>query len=115
MAVEDALGIEVPERDRLIRALLLECERLYNHVNDIGAIVNDAGFGIVNQHAGRLRETLLRHNARLTGHRLLRGAIRIGGADLLAAPGPRPGGFGGGRGCGARAGSPPTTRWSPTG
>ena len=86
MAVEDALGIAVGERDRLIRALLLECERLYNHINDLGAIVNDAGFGIVNQHAGRLRETLLRHNARLTGHRLLRGAIRIGGADLLAAP-----------------------------
>ena len=86
MAVEDALGIAVPERDRLVRALLLECERLYNHINDIGAIVNDAGFGIVNQHAGRLREALLRHNARLTGHRLLRGAIRIGAADLLADP-----------------------------
>lgn len=86
MAVEDALAIAVPERDRLVRALLLECERLYNHINDLGAIVNDVGFGIVNQHAGRLRETLLRHNARLTGHRLLRGAIRIGGADLLAAP-----------------------------
>ena len=86
MAVEDALGVDVPERDRLVRALLLECERLYNHVNDLGAIVNDAGFGIVNQHAGRLRESLLRHNARLTGHRLLRGAIRLGGADLLAAP-----------------------------
>jgi Ni,Fe-hydrogenase III large subunit len=86
MAVEDALGLEVPERDRLVRALLLECERLYNHINDVGAIVNDAGFGIVNQHAGRLRERLLRHNERLTGHRLLRGAIRIGGADLLAEP-----------------------------
>jgi len=86
MAVEDALGIEVPERDRLVRALLLECERLYNHINDIGALVNDAGFGIINQHAGRLRETLLRHNVTLTGHRLLRGAIRIGGADLRAAP-----------------------------
>jgi Ni,Fe-hydrogenase III large subunit/Ni,Fe-hydrogenase III component G len=86
MAVEDALGIDVPERDRLVRALLLECERLYNHVNDLGAIVNDAGFGILNQHAGRLRESLLRHNAKLTGHRLLRGAIRIGGADLLAEP-----------------------------
>lgn len=86
MAVEDALGIVVAERDRLIRALLLECERLYNHINDLGAIVNDVGFGIVNQHAARLRETLLRHNARLTGHRLLRGGVRIGGADLLAPP-----------------------------
>ena len=86
MAVEDALGIAVPEPDRLVRALLLECERLYNHVNDLGAIVNDVGFGIVNQHAGRLREKLLRHNARLTGHRLLRGAVRLGGASLLAPP-----------------------------
>ena len=86
MAVEDALGIEVPERDRLVRALLLECERLHNHISDIGAIINDVAFGIVNQHAGRLRESLLRHNARLTGHRLLRGGIRIGGAELQAAP-----------------------------
>ncbi|MDA8439599.1 MAG: NADH-quinone oxidoreductase subunit C [Propionibacterium sp.] len=86
MAVEDALGIEVAERERLVRALLVECERLYNHINDIGAIINDTGFGIVNQHAARLRETLLRHNERLTGHRLLRGAIRIGGADLLDRP-----------------------------
>jgi Ni,Fe-hydrogenase III large subunit len=86
LAVEDALGIEVPLRARLVRALLLECERLYNHANDLGAIVNDVGFGIVNQHAGRLREQLLRHNARLTGHRLLRGGLRLGGADLLALP-----------------------------
>ena len=86
MAVEDALGIVVLERDRVVRALLLECERLYNHVNDLGAIVNDVGFGIINAHAGRLRERLLRHNARLTGHRLLRGAIRLGGAWLLAEP-----------------------------
>ena len=86
MAVEDALGIVVPERDTLVRALLLECERLYNHLNDMGAIVNDTGFGIGNVHAGRLRETLLRHNAALTGHRLLRGAVRIGGCDLRTAP-----------------------------
>ena len=114
MAVEDALGIEVPERDRLVRALLLECERLYNHVNDLGAIVNDAGFGIVNQHAGRLRETLLRHNARLTGHRLLRGAIRIGGADLLARP-TSPWWPPSRRRSPSWRRSPPTTRWSPTG
>ncbi len=86
MAVEDALGIEVPERDRLVRALLLECERLYNHINDLGALANDVGFGIVNAHAGRLRETLLRHNARLTGHRLLRGGVWVGGAGLREAP-----------------------------
>lgn len=86
MAAEDALGVVVSERARLVRALLLECERLYNHVGDLGAIVNDVGFGMVNQHAARLRESLLRHNARLTGHRLLRGAVRVGWSELAEAP-----------------------------
>ena len=85
MAVEDALGVEVGQQALLIRALLLECERLYNHVNDLGALANDAGFGIANAQAGRLREQLLRHNAALTGHRLLRGALSLGGAELRAA------------------------------
>lgn len=86
MAVEDALGIEISPQAALTRALLLELERLYNHVNDLGLLANDAGFGIANAHAARLRETLLRHNARLTGHRLLRGALSLGDARLLAAP-----------------------------
>ncbi len=86
LAVEDALGLEVSERTALVRALLLEAERLHNHVNDLGAIVNDVGFGIVHQHCGRLRERLLRHNATLTGHRLLRGSIAPGRGELLAAP-----------------------------
>jgi Ni,Fe-hydrogenase III large subunit/Ni,Fe-hydrogenase III component G len=82
MAVEEALGIEVSEDARMVRALLLECERVYNHVADLGAMVNDVAFAIVNAHTGQLREQLLRHNEALTGHRLLRGAIQIGGARL---------------------------------
>jgi Ni,Fe-hydrogenase III large subunit/Ni,Fe-hydrogenase III component G len=82
MAVEEALGITVSDDARLIRAQLLECERIYNHVADLGAIVNDAAFSIVAAHTGRLREQLLRHNEDVTGHRLLRGAITIGGAQL---------------------------------
>jgi Ni,Fe-hydrogenase III large subunit len=82
MAVEDALGITVPDDAKLIRAQLLECERIYNHVADLGAIINDVGFSIVSAHTGRLREELLRHNEDVTGHRLLRGAIRVGGAQI---------------------------------
>ena len=85
MAVEGALGLEVSEEDRLVRALLLELERLHNHVSDLGAMANDVGFGITNVHAQRLRETLLRHNKAMTGHRLLRGGVGIGGSRLLAA------------------------------
>jgi Ni,Fe-hydrogenase III large subunit/Ni,Fe-hydrogenase III component G len=86
MAVEEAAGIEVAEQDCLVRALLLELERMHNHIADLGALANDVGFGVVNSHALRLRESLLRLNKATTGHRLLRGGITIGGARLLAAP-----------------------------
>jgi Ni,Fe-hydrogenase III large subunit len=86
MAVEEAAGISVTEHDRAIRALLLELERLHNHVADIGALANDVGFGLPNAHAQRLRESLLRINKATTGHRLLRGGITIGGSGLIALP-----------------------------
>ena len=37
LAVEDAWQIAVPEDAQLLRGVLLELERLYNHVADIGA------------------------------------------------------------------------------
>jgi len=86
MAVEQASGIEVAAEDLARRAQLLELERLYNHVSDIGAIVNDVGYGIIHAHTQRLREQLLRHNKHVTGHRLLRGAITIGGTHVRGQP-----------------------------
>ena len=59
---------------------------MHNHVADLGALANDVGFGIVNAHALRLRETLLRLNKPTTGHRLLRGGITVGGAPRAALP-----------------------------
>jgi len=86
LAVEDALGIAVPEPVHRLRALLVELERLYNHAADLGALANDVGFGLANAHAQRIREQLLRINHAVTGHRLLRGAIRPGGVTLHALP-----------------------------
>ena len=54
----------VPVAGRRLRALLLELERLYNHVADLGALCNDVGYGIINAHALRIREPLLRLNKR---------------------------------------------------
>jgi Ni,Fe-hydrogenase III large subunit len=87
-AVEDALGLDLPAPAERIRTVLLELERLYNHVTDLGALCNDVGHGIIHAHAQRIRETLLRLNARTTGHRLLRGGVRLGGAALRAVPDP---------------------------
>ncbi len=79
MALEAAAGIEIPVRAKRMRTVLLELERLYNHVGDIGAIATDVGFGVANAHASRLREFILAVNEELTGSRLLRGVISPGG------------------------------------
>ena len=78
-AVEALAGINIPPRAAYLRVVLLELERLYNHIADVGAICTDTGFALANVHALRLREDLLRLNARLVGHRLLRGTLRPGG------------------------------------
>ena len=85
-AVEEALGIDVTPRAQELRAVLLELERLYNHVSDVGALCNDVGFGLANARALTLRERLLQMNETVTGHRLLRGGVHYGGATLLALP-----------------------------
>jgi Ni,Fe-hydrogenase III large subunit/Ni,Fe-hydrogenase III component G len=79
LAVEAATGIEAPPRARHVRVVLLELERLYNHVADFGAIANDTGFAVAHAHCYRIREGLLRLNKRLTGSRLLRGLVVPGG------------------------------------
>ncbi len=87
-AVEDACGATVSLVARQIRAILLELERLYNHVTDIGALCNDVGHSILNNQAQRVKEDLLRVNDQVTGSRLLRGGVHLGGARVLALPDP---------------------------
>ncbi|MGE3689369.1 MAG: NADH-quinone oxidoreductase subunit C [Acidimicrobiia bacterium] len=86
LAVEEACECDVPRPAQVLRAVLLELERLYNHIGDIGALGNDVGFGVVQSHALRIREQLLRLNAATTGHRLLRGGVFPGGATVASLP-----------------------------
>ena len=88
LAIEDAFGVDLPDGIHRLRALLVELERLYNHAADLGALANDVGFALANAHALHIREQLLRINERVTGHRLLRGAIQPGGVVLQELPGP---------------------------
>ena len=86
MAVEEALGVIVSSEDAMLRGSLLELERLYNHVSDLGGLCNDVGFSIANSHALTLRERLLRLNEVVTGHRLLRDGIVLGGTCIRRLP-----------------------------
>ncbi len=85
-AVEDAWQMEVPSEATVLRGMLLELERLYNHVADIGALCNDVGFGVAQAWALSLREHLLQLNGRVTGHRLLREGVVLGGARVEVLP-----------------------------
>lgn len=86
LAIEDAVGIEVPDAVHRLRALLVELERLYNLATDLGALANDVAFSLANSHCQRIRERLLRLNRAVTGNRLLRGAIGPGRVALRELP-----------------------------
>ena len=78
-AVERVAQMELPLRALIMRTILLELERISNHVGDIGAIATDVGFVVANSHAARLKEMLVILNEQLTGSRFLRGMVCIGG------------------------------------
>jgi Ni,Fe-hydrogenase III large subunit len=91
-ALEAALGLVVPPAAALLRCLLLELERIYNHAGDIGNLC--AGTALTGLLAEGLiiKERLLRANERLTGSRWLRNQVAVGGvrrappfADIEAA------------------------------
>ena len=84
MALEGLCGTPPPERALWLRALLLERERLANHLGDLGALGNDAGFAVGLAQFSRLKEELLRMNARTLGARYPMDAVIPGGmaADL---------------------------------
>jgi Ni,Fe-hydrogenase III large subunit/Ni,Fe-hydrogenase III component G len=86
-AVESAAGVTIPRRAAFIRAILLEMERIYNHIADFGMIVSDTGFAVAHAHCYRVRERLLRLNHAVTGNRLLRGGVVVGGV-ACELPGP---------------------------
>ena len=85
-ATESALGAEVPARAVWVRALMAELERLANHFGDIGAICNDASFGLMHAHTGMLRELVLRTADTAFVHRLMRDCIVPGGVTTDLTP-----------------------------
>ncbi len=85
-AVEAAIGTVVPERALWLRALMAEMERLANHLGDVGAVCNDAAFGMMLAQCSVLRERVLRTCDVCFGHRMMRDRVVPGGVshDLAA-------------------------------
>ncbi len=86
-ALEGMSGCTVPPRAVWLRAVCLELERLANHLGDLGALGNDAGFAFGLAQFSRLKENLLRAVAAAFGQRYLFDVVVPGGmaVDLSAA------------------------------
>lgn len=78
-ALEGMSGCEVTPRCAWLRALALELERIANHLGDLGAIGNDAGFAFGLAQFSRVKEDLLRTLDAALGQRYLMDYIVPGG------------------------------------
>ncbi len=79
MAVEGATGTEPTSRSLALRGILLELERIANHLGDLGYLGNDVALSVGFFQFWRLKEDLLRLNAELFGHRYLMDLVVPGG------------------------------------
>ncbi|HEY6967208.1 MAG TPA: NADH-quinone oxidoreductase subunit C [Burkholderiales bacterium] len=86
MALEGMAGAQPGARALRLRALMLERERIANHLGDLGFLGNDGGLAFGLAQFSRLKEDLLRTNAAVFGHRYLMDRIVPGGvaADVDA-------------------------------
>ena len=78
-ALEGIAQGDIPPRAAWLRALYLELERIANHLGDLGALGNDAGFAFGLAQFSRLKELLLRASQETLGARYLMDAIVPGG------------------------------------
>ncbi|EFV8359109.1 hydrogenase large subunit [Shigella sonnei] len=84
-SVENALGIEVPQRAHTIRSILLEVERLHSHLLNLGLSCHFVGFDTGFMQFFRVREKSMTMAELLTGSRKTYGLNLIGGVrrDIL--------------------------------
>jgi Ni,Fe-hydrogenase III large subunit len=80
-ALEGIANAEIPRRAVWLRALYLEVERIANHLGDLGALGNDAGFAFGLAQFSRLKEQLLRASEEALGQRYLNEAVIPGGTQ----------------------------------
>lgn len=78
-AIEKICKIDVPIRALFLRALFLELERMYNHLNGIAGIAIDVGFSFPAMYTSVMKERILCLNKKLTSSRYLKGVNIIGG------------------------------------
>ncbi len=85
IAVEDALGIEVSEKVRYSRLIMIELERMRSNLEVVKRLCESAGLGVPQNQIAYLREEISRIISRAAGHRYFFSASSIGGCNLSTA------------------------------
>ncbi|HEX8974176.1 MAG TPA: NADH-quinone oxidoreductase subunit C [Patescibacteria group bacterium] len=81
-AVEKIAGVEVSERAQMLRALMVELERLTMHIHDLANIGGmGTGYSFIAANGFRIKERLMRLSDEILGNRFWRGLVSIGGAS----------------------------------
>ena len=86
MALESASRTPIPPRAAWLRALMLERERIANHLGDLGALGNDAAFAFALAQFSRLREDWVRDSKAAFGHRFMMDCVVPGGVQTDLKP-----------------------------
>lgn len=81
-AVEAMAECFPPERALWLRAIMLERERIANHLGDIGAICNDVAFAFLFFQCTTLKEHFVKTNYRLFNHRFMMDLVVPGGVTV---------------------------------
>ena len=79
LAVEDAAGIEIPERAEYLRVIQGELERICSHTLWAGVAAHEIGFDTVLYFTWEIRERALDLTEYLTGNRVTKAIMTIGG------------------------------------
>jgi NADH-quinone oxidoreductase subunit D len=84
MAVEKMMGVEVTERCKVVRVILMEMDRIFSHLLWLGTTAIDLGAFTVFLYTFEQREKIYELHESYTGARITTSATRIGGmmADL---------------------------------
>ncbi len=78
-AVENIMGIEVPERGNYLRVVWAELSRIHSHMLWLGLLADAFGFESLFMQSWRLREKILDLFEYTTGGRVIFSVVKIGG------------------------------------
>lgn len=81
MAVENVMGIDVPERAQYLRVIWVEMSRIHSHLLWLGLLADALGFESLFMESWRVREKILDMFDETTGGRIIHSVNQVGGVQ----------------------------------